>query len=156
MTTTSVRTPPTLPDERIRNTLRREIDRAINLDRSTTRAQLAVDSGVNIHSIDAILTHDKAKHRRIASEDALSLVWALGDRAVQAYVALIGYSARRHDEPDDQQPMMIAASAMAHLSTIATAAADGRIDHTEAPLCREAADCLIATVLPLSSAGVRA
>lgn len=47
----------------------------------------------------------------------------------------------------------IVATALPHMATIATAAADGRIDHIEAPLCRDAADTIIATFLPLSSAG---
>jgi tellurite resistance protein len=49
--------------------------------------------------------------------------------------------------------MVMTAAAMQHLSVIATAAADGRIDHVERPAVREAADMLIATVLPVSSHG---
>lgn len=84
---------------------------------------------------------------------ALSIGVALGPKAVNAVLSLIGYAARPLDEADPLQPMMIAASTLTHVATIATAAADGRIDHTEAPACREAADAIIATVLPLSSAG---
>lgn len=148
----SVQSIATVTDERIRNALRREIERMVSIEREMTRAELADASGVNIYTIDSIMSRDPAKKRRVACEDALSLAWAIGPRAVNAMMATIGYSARRLDDTDEHQPMMIAATAMAHLSTIATAAADGRIDHTEAPGCREAADMIIATVMPLSSA----
>ncbi len=149
----SARNALVVSDERIRNKLRQEIDRAINLDRSTTRAQIAQDSGVNIHTIDSITTRDVAKHRRICASEALSIAWVLGERCVSALISTIGYVARPLDDADELQPMAIAAGALAQLSIIATAAADGRIDHTEAPSCRDAADAIIATVLPLSSAG---
>ena len=47
--------------------------------------------------------------------------------------------------------MLIRASALG----LAACAADGRIDHTERPDCQQAADLIIATVLPLASAGQR-
>lgn len=50
----------------------------------------------------------------------------------------------------------IVATALPHMATIATAAADGRFDHTERPAVREAADQLVATFLALSSAGAAA
>jgi hypothetical protein len=144
---------PVVSDERIRNTLRRQIDRGYNIDREWTRATLSSESGVGVHTIDSIMSHDPAKHRRIAMEDALSLASVLGERAVNSVLALIGYTGRRLDDPDTLQPMMMVATAMGHLSTIATAAADNIIDHTERPSCQEAADMIIATVLPMSSAG---
>lgn len=149
----SVPSDPTVSDERIRNALRFHIDKAINVRRTTTRAQLAADSGVNIYTIDAILSRDAAKKRRVAMEDGFSLAHALGEDAVSSLLSLIGYAARPLDEATTMQPMLIAATTMQHLSTIATAAADGRFDHIEMPSCREAADIIIATVLPLSSAG---
>lgn len=149
----SAQTSPAVSDEHIRNSLRVHIDRAINIDRRTTRNQLATDSGVNIYAIDAILSRDCAKKRRVAMEDGLSLAYVLGDAAVNSLLGLFGWTGRRLDDAVPLAPMMIAATAMAHLSTIATAAADGRIDHTEAPGCQEAADLIIATVKPLSSAG---
>jgi len=84
---------------------------------------------------------------------ALSLAVVLGPSAINGVLALIGYVARPLDEPDALQPMQIVAAGLAHFNTIAQAAADGRIDHTEENDCRLAADGLIATVLPLSSAG---
>lgn len=142
-----------LSDERIRDMLRREYDRAVNISRSTTRTQLASDSGVSVHQLDALVSRDPAKQRRVTASDALSICWALGDHAVSALMALIGYAARPLDAEEDACPMRMTATAMQHLTTIAVAAADGRIDHVEAPKVREAADMLIATVLPVSSHG---
>lgn len=149
----SVRNGAISSDEHIRNVLRRHIRKALDT-REFTRETLASESRVNIHTIDAILSRDPAKKRRVAAEDALCLVYALGDEAVSAFIGLIGYTAR-HPDADVMSPMMIAATALQGVSVIATAAADGVFDHTERPLCREAADMIIATVTPLSSAGAK-
>lgn len=138
-------------DERIRNVLRRHIQKAYDL-RAFTRQTLAQESGVNIYQIDQIVSRDSAKQRRVSAEDALCLAYTLGDEAVAALVGTISYTAHRPDATA-MEPMMMAATAMSGLSIIATAAADGRIDHLEAPACREAADMIIATIKPLSSAG---
>ena len=142
-------------DERIRELLRRHIQRAYD-SRTFTRTQLAAESGVNVYQIDAIMSRDVAKQRRVACEDALCLAYTLGDSCVTGLVAQIAYTARREGEADPLSPMMIAATAMTGLSVIASAAADGRIDHTESGPCRDAADLIMATVKPLSSAGVSA
>lgn len=84
---------------------------------------------------------------------ALSLLCALGGSALNPVLALIGYVGRPLDEADELQVGTVVAKGMAHLTVIASAAADGRIDHLEEPDCRQAADEIIATVLPLSSAG---
>lgn len=84
---------------------------------------------------------------------ALSLAVVLGPKALNLILSTIGYAGRPLDEADDIQPMQIAADGMQHLAIIARAAADGRIDHTEERETTEAADMLIATVLPLSSHG---
>lgn len=153
----SVPTAPIVSDATIRETLRRQIDRAINIaPRAFTRTSLAQESGVNVYTIDSILSRDEAKHRRIALADAFSIVQVLGERAVNALLAEIGFVARPVEADDAMQPTILAASALAHLSVIATAAADGRIDHTEMPACREAADQLIATIAPISSHGGKA
>ena len=149
---TSARDGAIVSDERIRNALRHHIGRAINVDRSFTRAQLANDSGVNIHAIDGILSTDPAKHRRVSMEDGLSLAFTLGEPAIRSLLALFGWTGCPLGDEARLMPMMIAATAMQHLSTIATAAADGIIDHREGPACEEAADLIIATVRPLSSA----
>lgn len=84
---------------------------------------------------------------------ALSIGVVLGAPAINGILALIGYAARPLDEADDPCVRMLTAEAMGHLAVIARNAADGRIDHTEEVETREAADALIATVLPLASAG---
>ncbi|QUT07949.1 hypothetical protein KFK14_11475 [Sphingobium phenoxybenzoativorans] len=142
-----------MSDERVREELRSEIDRAINIERSTTRADLARKSGVNVHQIDQLLTRIPEKQRRVALADALSIAWALGERAVNALTATIGYQASAIEEDHEMRPMMIVATAMKHLAVITDAAADDRIDHVERPNTTEAADMLIATVWPLSSHG---
>lgn len=139
-------------DERIRNVLRRHIQRAYDRH-DFTRASLAEESGVSIHQIDQIVSTDPAKHRRVTAEDAFNLAYTLGERAVTALVGSIHYTARRADASEERRLGEVVASGLQHFSTIATAAADGRIDHTEAPACQDAADQLIATVLPFSSAG---
>lgn len=140
-------------DERVRNALRLQIATAYNVTRTTTRAELAQASGVNVHTIDQIMSDDRAKHRRICFGDAMSIAFVLGPRAVNALLGLIGWVGRPQDEANALNPMTIAAESMQHLAIIAAAAADGRIDHTEELPTQRAADALIATVLPLSSAG---
>lgn len=85
--------------------------------------------------------------------NALSLAVVIGPKALNPILALIGYHAKPLDEADALNPNMIVASILPHVSTIATAAADGRIDYTERPGCQRAADNIIELVMPLSSAG---
>lgn len=139
-------------DERIRNTLRRHIRRAYDTH-EFTRETLATESGVNVCQIDQIMSRDAAKHRRVTAEDALNLAYTLGEGAVSSLVATIRYSAARLDDAETINAHMIVATLLPHVSTIAIAAADGRFDHTERPVCQQAADSIIATVMPLSSAG---
>lgn len=146
---------PTISDERIRNVLRRELHRAINIDRIATRAELEEQSGVSVHQIDQIMTRDAAKQRRVTVEDAFSLAEALGDRCIQALIGTLGYVGRPRDGADPRRPMAIVAKCMGHLSTIADAAADDHIDHVEAPDTTEAADMIIVELTPLSSLGKR-
>lgn len=138
-------------DEQIRNVLRRHIKRALDR-RDFTRVTLANESGVGVAQIDQIISSDPAKHRRVTCEDALNLAYALGEDCVAALIGVIHYTARKLDA-DEVDAHHIVASALPHMATIATAAADGRFDHTERPSVREAADHLVATFLPLSSAG---
>ena len=142
---------PIVSDERVRDVLRRHIGTAINVERTLTRQQVAEDSGVNVHTIDAITSRDPGKNRRICFGDAMSIAYVIGPRAVNALLALIGWVGKSLDEPDQVNPMTIAAESMQHLAVIAAAAADGRIDHTEQSSTQHAADLLIATVMPLSS-----
>lgn len=150
----SVQTTSITSDEQIRNVLRRQIQRAYD-KREFSRPTLAAESGVNVFKIDAIVSTDVAKHRKITCEDAFNLAYTLGDRAVSALVGTMCYTASR-SRADGVDVGQLVASILPHVSTIATAASDGRIDHTEALSCRDAADGIIATMMPLSSAGGRA
>lgn len=147
----SVQSNAVTSDERIRNVLRRHIQRAYDL-REFTRDSLERESGVKVCHIDKIISRDPIK-RRIAVEDAFCLAYTLGDDAVSALIGTIHYTAQRADDSEALQLGQVVATGLQAFSTIATAAADGRIDHTEAPACQEAADMLIATIMPLSSAG---
>jgi hypothetical protein len=138
-------------DEHIRNVLRRHIKRAFDR-REFSRASLCKESGVELSQIDQINATDKAKQRRVTCEDAFNLAYTLGDDCVAALVGAIHYTTRRM-EADEVDAHRIVASALPHMATIASAAADGRFDHTEMPSVRDAADQLVATFLPLSSAG---
>lgn len=117
-----------------------------------TDPQLDQLSGVPARTIKSYRVDGKEP----SLSNALSLAVVLGPRALNALLAIIGYVARPLDEADEPNVALLVATGLTHFSTIATAAADGRIDHLEEPRCREAADQLIATVMPLSSAGAAA
>jgi len=138
-------------DERIRNTLKRHIRRAFDRH-DFTRAQLSEESGVGLSQIDQIMSGATDKHRRVTAEDALNLAYTLGDRAVSALVGCIHYTATKRDAEGVAATRLVA-DILPQVSVLAEAAADGRIDHSERPACRDAADNIIAIVTPLSSAG---
>ena len=85
--------------------------------------------------------------------NALSVAVVIGPKALNSVLALIGYHAKPLEDADAIDPALIVATLLPHVTTIAKAGADGRIDHLEAPDCTEAADHIITTVMPLSSAG---
>lgn len=114
-----------------------------------TDASLEAASGVKAETIKGYRIDGKEP----SLSRALSLAVVIGPAALNPMLALIGYVGRPLDEADDACVRLMAAEAMGHLAVIARNAADGRIDHTEEPETTEAADMLIATVLPLSSAG---
>ncbi|HYI43687.1 MAG TPA: hypothetical protein VD768_08715 [Sphingomicrobium sp.] len=86
----------------------------------------------------------------------LAIAAALGEWAINAVLHPVGFQGASLEGSNELQPMQIVADALNHLGVIGQAAADNRIDHIEKPKTTEAADMLIATVLPLSSAGKRA
>lgn len=149
----TVQTEPLVSDTKLRDALRRQIDRAINVDRTFTRQQLALESGVNVHTIDAVLSRDPGKHRTVGGAVALSIACVLGSRCVNVILALIGYTGSPLDEASEEQPCAVVGEIARGLSVIAAAAADNRFDHTERPAVTDAADLIIATVLPYSRAG---
>ena len=115
-----------------------------------TDEQLEEASGVKARCIKSY----RVEGREPSLAHALSIMSALGRRSgINPVLALIGYCGRPLDESDKRHPHQVVTALMAHGGTISKAAEDGRIDHLEEPLCREAADSIIEAVLPLSSAG---
>ena len=145
---------PMLSDARVRDTLRTLLHRTIHVERLLSRTEIAEQSGVNVHTIDALLSRDPAKHRTIGAAVCLSIAVVLGCRAVNSVLALVGYGgAEPLDETSALKPGEVVAKCAEEFAVIAGAAASGRFDHTTQPAVQAAADMLIATVLPLSSAG---
>lgn len=140
--------------DRVIEALRRELRGVTQIARKMTVEEVAIASGVPLRTVRSYMANDDGEVREATLSNALAIAVVLGPRAINALLAIIGYTgARPMDEPDEVNPALITAQALAGLSTIANAAADGRIDHTEVDDCRVAADQIIAIVLPLSSAG---
>jgi hypothetical protein len=118
-----------------------------------TDEQLEAATGVSARCIKSY----RVEGREPSLGNALAILLVLGKTDLNRVLDIIGYSAVPLDEAG-KLPCAgtVVASGMASLSTLATAAADGRFDHTEMPACRQAADALIECVLPLSSAGAAA
>jgi hypothetical protein len=117
-----------------------------------TDEQLSEASGVPARCIKSY----RIEGREPTLGNALSLLAVLGRPALNTILGMIEYAARPLDASDELPCGEVVACILTHSSTIARAAADGRIDHLEAPACRKAADDLIGVVLPLSSAGAAA
>lgn len=117
--------------------------------RGWTDEALGEGSGVNPRAIKSYRVEGKEP----CLSNALSLMGVLGPGAVNAVLSAIRYSgAAPMEEEGALDPRQIIAEILPQISVIATAAADGRIDHTEQPDCEKAADAIIAIVTPLSSA----
>lgn len=114
-----------------------------------TDAMLEEASGVPARTIKSYRIEGKEP----SLANWLSLACVLGGPGLNPLLAMIGWTGRALDEADELNLPELVAAILRDASTIAAAAADGRIDHTEKPRCREAADMIIATVMPLSSAG---
>lgn len=111
---------------------------------------LSASSGIPERTIKSYRTDGKDP----SLTNALSLLAALGPDAVNAVLATIGYGgARPLGGAPAIDPRQIIADILPHVSTLAQAAADGHFDHAETPACEAAANHIIATVLPISSAG---
>lgn len=86
--------------------------------------------------------------------NALSLCMVLGKGSVNALLSTIGYrGAVPLEEADAPNPGLVVAGLLQGISAIAEAASDGRFDHTEMAAVTAAADLIIETAGPLSSAG---
>lgn len=142
-----------LSDDGLRAWLKGELDRFILFDRAMTREGLAAASRVNVHTLDALRSADPGKQRPLRPAALLSLVCVMGRHSVDGLLAQIGYGGATPLDEASHAPLgAIVATLITEMGTIATAAADGRIDHLEKPRTREAADRIIASALPLSSA----
>lgn len=148
---------PVASDDRVRDVLHREYQRAVNIERRFTRDTLAQAAGINLNQLDAVVARDKSKQRRITVEDAFSLAWALGPDTVNALLGIIAYKgAVPLDAEDADCPLDSAVASMSALSVFMAAAADRRIDHREEPEATRAVDTIIAELIPFSSAGKQA
>lgn len=147
----SVQNSQLVSDEKVRAKVRAEMKRAMRFE-GKSREEIAADSRINVHTIDAWLSTDPDKRRPISFAQALSLMAALGPRSVNSFLALIGYVGAQHvDEGESGSPAFVAAEAMGHVARFARCAADNRIDHTEEPESTDAVDHAIELLAPFSS-----
>lgn len=145
---------PLVSRDRVIEVVRIALRNATVVTRRFTVEEIASGSGVPIRTVRSYMANDPGEVREPTLSNALSIACVLGAAQVNAVLALIGYGgAKPLDEPDHLDLAQVVAHGLADFSVIATAAADGRIDHIEEPQTMAAADRLIATVLPLSSAG---
>lgn len=148
----SVRTSQIVADDRVKDAVQRLLYSAVHVEKRFTAGQIATESGVSKGSIDAYLSIRPEAQRQPSLAAALSIAVVLGERAVNSILALIGYGgAHPLDEPHKPNLATITAHLISGVSVIANAAADLQIDHHEEEPVREAADMIIAEVLPFSS-----
>lgn len=120
--------------------------------RHLTDDTLSASTGIPARTIKSYRVEGKEP----SLSNALALAAALGKPAMNAILATVNYGgAHPLDEPEGFNTRQIIADILPHVSTIAAAVADGAIDHIEKPACAEAADHIIATVLPISSTARR-
>lgn len=118
--------------------------------RGLTLERIADDSGVKLPTIRGWLEDGKEP----SLSRALSVAVVCGEWAVNKVLALIGYGgATPLDETSQVRPSELIAEGLADFAVIARAAADGRFDHTEIEPVAQASDRIIATLIPISSAG---
>lgn len=114
-----------------------------------TDEMLETASGIPARTIKSYRVDGKEP----SSSNLLGICVALGEDAMNAMLACVRWGgAHPLEEGDALNPRQLVADLLGPISTIANAAADGRIDHLEMPACRDAADRIIASVIPLSSA----
>jgi hypothetical protein len=130
-----------------------EIHRFLHVEKAMSRQQLADAAGISVDMLDAIRKTGEGR-RKHGPAAMLCLCLVMGERRVNGLLAFIGYAgAKPLDEAGIANVRDIIANILPHLTTIAGAAKDGIIDHTEEPDTTRAADRIILEVLPLSSAG---
>ncbi|MBB4616938.1 hypothetical protein [Sphingomonas abaci] len=114
-----------------------------------TDEALGEASGYKPRRIKAYRVEDKEPPLSVA----LSIAVVLGQPAVQAILATIGYTGTPTEEADADCPLDSAVNAMQALGVFMGFAADKRIDHTEEAPATEAIDIIIAELMPFSSQG---
>lgn len=138
--------------DRVTALIRALLHARVIVERSMSVETIATLSGVKVRAIRSYMASDPAELREPPLHAALSIAVVLGKGAVNAMLSLIGYGgAEPLDEPDARAPGLIVAEIIDATAPIARAAADGRIDHTEEPDVRRAADRIVAAALSLSS-----
>jgi predicted transcriptional regulator len=117
--------------------------------RGWTDDTLAEQSGVAARTIKSYRVEGKEP----SLSNALAIAAVLGPTAINSVLATVGYgrATSLDDEPEANVAGLIA-QVLPHVSTLAAAVADGRIDHAERPGVQAAADAIIAAMAPLSSA----
>lgn len=145
---------PIVSRDRVINTMRTLLRTKIVVERKVTAEQVALHSGVSLRAIRSYMANDAAEAREPSLSAVLSIIVVLGKPAVNGVLADIGYgNASPLDECAEHQPLASAVHAMQALGRFMECAVDNRIDHTEEPVATEAADTIIAEILPFSSAG---
>ena len=142
--------------DRVIDTIRREIRVVVMVEKRLTVEQIAIASGVPVRALRTYMDNDETEAREPPTSNMLSIAVVLGERCVNAVLALIGYGgAVPLDEADELQPMALVADAMCEVGVIAQAAArgKGRISHVDDRVVAAAADKAIHDLLPFSSAG---
>lgn len=145
----SVQMDPIVPRNRVIEVIRTQLHIACNVERRFTADMIAAQSGVPLRTVQSYMSNQDPREPSLSN--ALSIAVVVGERSVQAIMAIIGYSASPTEDPSEINPMLIVARALPKMGVIAKAAADGRIDHRERPETTDAADSIIAEMLPLSS-----
>jgi hypothetical protein len=112
---------------------------------------VSIGTGIPERTVSSWLeTHDprepKAKH-------LLLLCGFFGTEWTSKVLGPVGQVSQPIRSADAIRPADILVGVLSDLSVIGKAASDNRIDHTEEPACREAADRIIAAMVPISSVG---
>lgn len=143
--------------DRVIDIVRRELRTAIFVEKRFSDLKAVADAaGLESRAVRTYMANDPTERREPCASALLSLAVVLGPRCVNAVLALIGYGgAEPLDEPDNLEPMALVGEMMGNVAIIAQAAARGksRIQHTDEPAVRHAADELVAEALKFSSIG---
>lgn len=153
----SVPASPLVPHDRAKAWLYRQLYNAVHVNRTTTATQIAIDSGVPLSCIQSYMKGTAAERKEACVSYALSIAVVLGKDVVNSLLAEIGYGgATPLDEPDSLQPVRVVAECMKNFAVIAEAATNNVFEEHEQSDVSGAADGIIATLLPISSAGLAA